>query len=336
MPATAIDIGSYAIKALVGQPGKQPVINKAAFMLNSTGLAFPEDDSQAEKIMAVLDKFIHDYKLPIEDIRLSLPEEVVATKIINLPPLSDAELASAIDWQAEQYLPIPLEEMTLEYRVLFRPTKKDKNQPMRVFLVASRKTIVERYTGMFLSLGIQPKVMETQILSIIRSLGFEPNDPATMLVHFGANNTQLAIVNQGELKLAVNQKGGGSLLTKAISQTIDNLPIEQAEQYKCEAGIKPEPYEGKIRQILLPAIESLVSEIVKTLRYYNNQNTDQAVKQIVVSGGGSQLPGLMEYLTQATDCQILAASPLAVAKGDIPTDNQSSFIVDVGLLMRRS
>lgn len=333
MPATAIDIGTYSIKAVVAKPGKKPSISRTALIRNSSELAFPKDEMQAEKILQSVDQIFHDHKLPKTDVYLSLPEEVVSTKVIYLPPLSDAELASAIDWQAEQHIPIPLNQLSLEYEVLYRPQKKDKDQPMRVLLVGTRKNIVELYTDVFVSLGIQPKIMETQIFSIIRALGFEASDPTTLIVHLGADNTQLAIIDQTELKLATNKKGGGTILTKAIQQAVSNVTPQQAEEYKHTYGMQSEQLQGKIAQILMPALEPLVQEIVKTLRYYNNEQPQSPVTRLLLTGGTAQMPGIVSHFTQQTNLEVLLAAPFAGTEGEIPEKNQQSFVVCNGLLM---
>ncbi len=336
MPATAIDIATYSIKAVVAKQGGTPSITRTALMKNSSGLGFPKDEMQAEKILKEVDQIFHDHNLPKTDVYLSLPEEVVSTKVIYLPPLSDAELASAIDWQAEQHIPIPLNQLTLEYQVLYRPPKKQTDQPMRVLLVGTRKNVAELYSDIFVSLGIQPKIMETQAFSIMRALGFEESDPTTLVVHIGADNTQLAIVDKTEIKLVTNKKGGGTILTKAIQQAVTNVTPEQAEEYKHTYGLQTEQLQGKIAQILMPALNPLTQEIVKTLRYFNNEQPQSPVTRIVLAGGTSQMPGILSYFTQQTNLEVLLAAPFAGTNGEIPEENQQPFVVCNGLLMRKN
>lgn len=334
MPATAIDIGTYSIKALSGKPGTNPKIEKSAEILNTLDLAYPKDDIEAEKLMNLLDGFINDHKLPKNDVRLSLPEEAVSTKVIEIPPLSDAELASAIGWQAEQHIPIPQEELTLEYQVLYKPPKKDKNSPMRVLIVGTKTDLVERYTDIFLNLGIQPNVLETQVFSILRSLGFEKQDPTSMVVHIGASSMLLTVISQAELKLTINHQGGGELLTKTLQQAVENLTPEQAEQYKINYGLDAGQLQGKIRQNLMSPIESLTNQIIKTLKFYNNQNNQDPITRLVLSGGTARLPGLIDHLSNITGLEVLMSAPFATAQGDIPDNNHQAFIVCTGLMMR--
>ncbi len=335
MPVTALDIGTQQIKALTGKGGLQPQIEKAIISPNQSGLAYAKDEGDAEKLLQTLDKVFRDNKLPREDVRLSLPEEIVTTKIINLPPLTNAELASAIDWQAEQHIPVPLENLSLEYQVLYRPPKKEKDQPMRVLLVGTHRDTVELYTDIFFNLGIQPKTMETQIFSMVRALGFEPEDPVTMIIHIGASNTQLAIINQTEISLASSKTGGGVLFTRAIQQAIENLERQQAKEYKHAYGLDANQLQGKIRQAILPGLNSIGQEVKKALQFHNNQYPNQLVKRIVLCGGSANIPGLIEYFTKLTGIEVLRASPFAPASGNIPQENQQEYIVTMGLMMRK-
>lgn len=333
MPALALDIGSYSIKGVSGKPGVSPTLDRVVETANTLGFSLPSDDGQSEKMTEFIFNFLEDHKLPKSDIRLSLPESIVSTKIISLPPLSDAELASAIGWQAEQHIPIPKEDLALQYRVLYRPAKKNNQEMMRVLLIASRKSAVERFSNIFLDMGVEPTLIETQILSIIRNLQFKDDEPTTMIVHFGASAMDMAIINNGELQFVFSHPSGGLLLTKSLQQTI-NLDIQQAEQYKRVYGLLDGQFEGKVKNALQPAIQNFTLEIQKSSRYFTNQNPKESLKRIVLSGGSNQLPGLVAHITQALGVEVLLASPFATAKGEIPNENHLSYSVCMGLLMR--
>jgi Tfp pilus assembly PilM family ATPase len=104
MPALAIDIGTYSLKFISGEPSAKPKISRVVEVPNTLGFAAPSDDAQTEKLSELIDTVINDHKLPRTNVRLSLPETFVSTKVISIPVLTDAELASAIDWQAEQFI----------------------------------------------------------------------------------------------------------------------------------------------------------------------------------------------------------------------------------------
>lgn len=334
MPATAIDLGTYAVKIVSAEPGPTPKIIRTVEALNPYETAIPTDDLQTEQLAELINNTLLDHKLTPNDVRLSLPESAVSSKVISIPPLTDAELASAIGWQAEQHIPIPKEELSLQYKVLHRPSKTDTQSMMRVLLTGTRKPVVERYLSLYTNIGIEPTLLETQMLSILRSLGMTPDEPPTMIVDLGATNMDIMVVERGEILFVFSHTGAGSLLTKTLQQNI-GLDPQQAEQYKRTYGLNPEQFEGKVRNALFPVIETLTGELQKATRYFANQTTgNTSLQRIVLTGGSAQLPGLVEHLTEALGTEILIAAPFATATGEIPAENQQAFAVAMGLLMR--
>lgn len=333
MPALALDIGSYTIKAIAGKPGKSVVVDKVVETFNTNGIIIPTDDPQTEKLVETIGNLISDHKLPTTDVRLALPESIISTKIINMPRLSDAELSSAIGWQAEQYIPIPPEELTLEYKVLYRPEKADNNEQMRVLLIGTRKTLVDKFIMVFNYLGIEPTLLETQILSVVRSLHFETIDPTTLIVHMGANTTTLAVVHQGELAFVFNHMSGSQTLTKTLQSAV-GLDADQAEQYKRQYGLDPSQFQGKVQTALLPAVKVLTDAMQKAIRFFINQNPTANVQRVLLSGGGVQLPGFVPHLANTLGTEVMLATPFAASSGNIPEANHAAMGVCMGLLTR--
>ncbi|HYD34548.1 MAG TPA: type IV pilus assembly protein PilM [Vitreimonas sp.] len=333
MPALALDIGTYTIKAISGKPGNAVQVTRALEIFNPLGVNIAADEAQLEKLAKLLDTTISDNNLPRQDVRLALPETMVSTKVISLPWLSDAELASAIGWQAEQHIPIPPEELSLEYQVLFRPKKADKNVPMRVLLVGARKSLIEKYVSVFTMIGLEPTVLETHIVSVIRSLQFTVEDPTTLVVHLGASTMDMAVMHQGELSFVFTHLNGGQLLTRSLEQTI-GLTGEQAEQYKRSYGLDEAQFQGKVREAMLPAAKLLIGEMQKAIRFFINQHPTDSVQRVLLSGGSAQLVGMVQLITAELGVEVLIAAPFSQASGEIPPANHPAYSVCMGLLMR--
>jgi len=333
MPALTLDIGTYTIKAVSGKPGNKPEINRVVEIFNPLGVSIPTDDAQMEKLSKTIETLITDNKFSTTDVRLSLPETVVSTKVISLPSLNDAELASAINWQAEQHIPIPPEELSLEYEVIFRPPPKERNLQMRVLLVGVRKSIVDRYISLFTSIGIEPTMVETQTLSVIRSLQFEPTDPTTLIAHIGASTMSMAMLFNGQLEFVITHMSGGQVLTRTLEQSI-GLDATQAEGYKRTYGLDEAQFQGKVRQALLPPTKMIVTEMAKATRFFVSQHPTETVKRLLLSGGTAQLPGFVQYITNELGLEVLVAAPFSQATGQIPDANHPALSVCVGLLMR--
>jgi type IV pilus assembly protein PilM len=333
MSTLALDIGTYSIKAVAGTAGPKPKIERIAEVFNTTSVAVPTDDVNQDKLINLIESVIIDNDLPRTDVRLSLPESVISTKVIEIPPLSDAELASAIGWQAEQHIPIPPEELALEYQVLYRPPKKEK-KPMRILLVGARKQVVDRYVDMFHVLGIEPSLVETHMISLIRSLMFSPEDPNTMIVHMGASSMNMSIVKGGELIFVTSHMNGGQLLTKALEQTV-GLDQNQAEKYKRTYGIDDSQFQGKVAEALKPGLQVLTAEMKKSIQFFVTQHPTESIQRVVLSGGTAAMPDLVQYVTQELGTEVLVAAPFTGVEGSIPeTINPPAMGICMGLLLR--
>lgn len=333
MSAVGLDIGTYTIKAVNAKPGPKPQVLRTVEVFNTSGMSLPTEEGSAEKLMPLIESVFTDHKLPRNDVRVALPEQVVSTKIIAIPPLSDAELASAINWQAEQHIPIPVEELSLEYQILYRPPRKNKEEKMLVMLVGARKNIIDTYINMYIDLGIEPTMLETHTTAAIRAMGFTAEDPVTMMVTIGATTMDIAIVRGGMMVFVFSHLNGGQLLTRTIEQTI-GLDNQQAEQYKRTYGLDEAQFEGKIRQALLPSVRVFVNEIKKAMQFYSNQYPGEQVQRILLSGGSAQLPGLVPFITSEVGTEVLVAAPFATATGEVPEGSHPNFAVAMGLIMR--
>ena len=334
MSITALDIGTHTIKALSAKNAKQIHIVQAVDVPNTLNLLIPQNDQETTQFSEMIANLLNDYKLDASDVRLSLPESVIANKVIEVPVLTNAELASAIGWQAEQYIPIPKDDLSLEYQILARPEKKSPEAKMKVLLVASRKSFIEKINSIFLNLGIEPTVMETQMFSVIRALDLISDDPETLIVHMGANNLDLAVVANGMFEFIFSSKNGSQLLTNSIAQSF-GLDLKQAEEYKITYGLNIEQLEGKLVQVMLPIVNNVVVEIQKALRYFSQLHPGQTIKRVVLSGGPSEMIGFSQYLAQQINTEILLMAPFAKAKGQIPENKQLHYTVCMGLLMRK-
>lgn len=333
MPALALDIGTYTIKAISGKPGSHPRVDIVAEVFNPLGISIAGDEAQSDKLTKQLQELITDNKLPVTDVRLSLPETLISTKIITLPSLTDAELASAIHWQAEQHIPIPPEELSIEYEVLYRPPKKDSNVLMKVLLIGVRKSVVDRFLKVFSNLGIEPSLLETQIISIIRSAAFAVTDPTTLVAHIGAASMDMAMVYQGQLEFVISHVTGGQVLTRSLEQAI-GLDATQAESYKRTYGLDETQFQGKVREALLPGVRLMVTEMQKAIKFFSSQHPGENVPRLLLSGGTAQLPGLTQFITQELGVEVLVAAPFAQASGQLPSVNHTALTVCMGLLSR--
>lgn len=334
MPALALDIGSHSIKYLVGSTKTPPELTLATELINTTGVVVPSDAASKEKYKELLATIFKDTALPKTDVRLCLPESVVSTKVVSMPLLSDAELASAVGWQAERNIPIPPDQLSLQYQVLFRPERKEDGQ-MRVLLVGVRKQLVEEIVIVLNELGVEPALIDTSMLALIRSLQFNATDSPSLIVDLGANSTTISIVSHGELQFVVSSPVGGQILTNAIQKSF-NLTPEQAEEYKRSFGLKADQLEGKVKQVLTPHLDEIINQMRKATQFYGQTHAEDQVTRVILAGGGALLPDLPQHITTQLGIEVMTITPFSSQTNSATANvNPVVFGSCVGLLMRK-
>ena len=268
------------------------------------------------------------------EVNLALPESEVYTRIIDTPRLSETELASSIKYEAEQYVPIPLEEVDLTHQIISRPEDSVDTKSMKVLLIAVPKDKVTQLTSLMDQAGLIPKSLETELFSLKRIFG-NPQK-SQVLVLFSHKTTDLMILNKGIPKFLHSMSVGGLSLTKSLANEL-SLPDDQAEQYKRTYGLKSELLEGKVALVIRPLIDKVVDQIKKSFVYLQQQGEQHLPEQLVIGGGGSMLPGLSGYLVKQLNLEVVVGDPLErfikdeEFKKKINTDTNPQLAVVAGL-----
>lgn len=336
MASVGLDIGSYAIKVVRLSSKKDSfTVEAVGSTYNPVGQFLPENSGQQAQLAEAVKKLLTELKLSNQAVRLALPELQVFTNIISMPVLTEAELSSAIQWEAEQHLPVGLAEVNLEYAVLSRPKKSTNgDEKMKVLLVASKKELVERVLTFARQLGAEVMGLESVLLSVSRTFSSWSTDAPVLLCHCGALSTDMAVLDGGLFLVNHSVPTGGLALTRAIEKVL-GLEPSQAEEYKRSYGLEEQELEGKVRGAILPVLNSIVAEIRKTVQYFQSEFPDRPVKRFILSGGGAYLPGLVSYLADAFSLEVVLGNPferMAAEQVKLPRES-ALFSVAAGLAM---
>jgi type IV pilus assembly protein PilM len=337
-PNVGLDIGSYAIKIVVGQKkGDKLHITQAIEQPNPAGSILSTDPRMREVLLQQLKDIWQKNNLPTRNIRVSLPESMVVTKIVNMPKLSDAELASAIHWQIEQHIPIPYEELQYEYLVL-RRSDNDQEQTMDVLIVGVQKQMVQNLADLLLDAGLDVVDLETDTLAQLRCLEPKiPLDQNLVFLHIGATSSTMTILNKGFMSFVYAFPVGGFLFTRAIEKTV-LLDPARAEEYKRTYGLLADKVEGKVRSALQPVVQSLAAEVQKALHYFVAQRPGESVTRMYVHGGSQYLPDLFPFLSQNIGVEVLPTrlADLPNLQWTQPVAQDSRFVTAVGLALKET
>jgi type IV pilus assembly protein PilM len=337
--AFGLDIGATSIK-LVSLDGK-----KGAFILKAALISpapahgmMSESALDTEEMAQALAKAAKDAGVDTKLVNVALPENQVYTKVLEMPVISDRELASAIYWEAEQYIPVPLQNITLVWNVLKRPNTAADGDRMQVLMVGAPTLLVSKYQKILQMAGFTVNSMETEILATIRSLVLDDTFPTSLVVNIGAISTSFAIVRNGVMVFTYSMSIGGAAINRAIATDFGLTP-QQAEEYKRVYGISQKSLGGKIGRATEPILNSILSEIKKSIAFYSQKYKDDSpIRQIILSGGTAKLPGIEIFFANNSGIETAIANPWKVlASQQMPKeilDNASDYTIAVGLAMK--
>lgn len=334
-----VDIGSHSIKIVeIAKDAKSATLLAAGSVptppgaLASGGLA-----ADGEAVASAVKKLLKESGAKSREANIALPESQVFTRVINVPQLSPRELTSAIKWEAEQYVPLPLNQVSLDFTIL-RDSKQTGKPTMEVLLVAAPKVLVEKYVSLLELSEITPVGVETEIIAASRAVIRTTTALKTVMVaSLGAQTTDFAIIGDGVLSFTRSISSGGEALSRALAQKLD-FDISQAEEYKKTYGLETNKLEGKIVSAVKPIMDTIIGEMKRAIAFYGEQHPQRKIEAIVLSGGTAKVPGMVVYIASEMNIETQLVNPwidIARESRFAVLDAQGPvFSVAVGLALR--
>jgi type IV pilus assembly protein PilM len=323
-PLFGMDIGFNSLKVMqINAEGKHNVIS---------GYGFTGFDASAVKDGVVINPEViaqaaYDLfdkamigKITSRRVAATIPASRAYTRLMSLPSnLTRKELDEAVRFEAEQYIPISLDDLYLDFyatgtslsdrttEVDKKPTtkkakKSDKGKadtPMQeVLLVAVPRKIVDSYMTLLRMLGLEVCALETTISASSRLVGYTESHRGipTVLIDFGSISVDLTIYDKTFI-VSGTVLGGGDDFTKRIADKL-KVGLAEAHTIKTKYGLGVSKKQADIVEALSPILDQLIKEIRRVIRYYDERaNGNSKIGQIITMGGGANMPGLSEYLT---------------------------------------
>ncbi|MBI4990996.1 type IV pilus assembly protein PilM [Candidatus Gottesmanbacteria bacterium] len=299
-----LDIGMQSIKAVqISKDKSTSTLLAAGYIATPTKAYLSQTAADEQELANTVNRLVHDMKVSTADVSASLPTSKVITRVIEVPNMSDEELSSSIQWEAEQFIPMPLVKVKIDYAVI---DKSEDSKKMKILLVAAPIAIVERYMRVITAAGLNPVSLETEILADSRCITHSfPTLTNVLIVTFGASNTEIALLHDQILIYTKSYPIGGTTLTRTIAEEL-GFELPQAEEYKKTYGLDEDKLEGKIGKTITSLFTNLFTEMEKTVGYFKEQYPKEELKTAIISGGGAKLPGLVLSITKnlSIDSQI--------------------------------
>lgn len=334
-----IDIGDSSLKMVeLKKRGRKIQLSNYAFSENVRDLNFNKIED-INYLAQAISKVMKEAGLKARRATVSLPTFAVFSSIISVVVNDKKQLAQIVSDEARKVIPLPLEEMILDWKVV--PDKNGKipnSGNMQVFLTGSPKKLVKKYVNIFKKAGLALASLETETFSLVRSLVGDDKSPI-MIVEIGANSTDLSIIKGSIPVLNRSLSVCASTITQDLSEKL-GISYAQADQFKLDlsSSMDVNNTSEKLPKTIMQTIEPIVTEMKYLMDFYHSQNS-QPLEKVVLSGGGSLLFNLTSYLSQRLDIKVIIGDPWS--RIDYPKEIKPVLVevgpklaVAIGLAMR--
>ena len=307
-PLIGLDISQTGIKVMAVDPKHWSVLGYGSLDLDplkvQTSLDNPDDTYLAENIGILLQKNIVG-ELNSDHVVVGLPTGRTYSRTFTLPASEEKHISGAVEIEADQYIPIPLGSLYVDYEIIERT--KDK---ITVIMSAVPRTLVDACLAAVRSAGLTPVIAEPSINAIARVLQTtEEGHLTTLIVDVEAASTDIAVLDNGVIRVTGSVGIGGNTFTLDIAKKL-GIALESAHQYKVLNGLSPGPRQAKLAAALHPSLGRIATEIRKVIRYYNERLVDdRKIEQVLVVGAGANVPGIGEFFTNELIMPTRVASP---------------------------
>lgn len=319
-----IDLSGSSVKAVeLRSIAEKPQLVTYGFVEQATDIVKNDDASAQAKAVKLVKEVVKKARVMTTRVVAALPSFSVFSSVISLPEMSKKDLVSAVRWEAKKFVPMPLEEMILDWEVVEKKEeikseegkKEEEKNPeedgvrkdVRVLLTAAPKALVSRYVSIFKQAELQLIGLETEAFALERSLVGNDRSPV-MVVDIGNRVTSIMIFKESIPVLTRSIDMGGENITDTIMKTL-NVDTDRAEQFKRDFGLTL----GKEGNEKIPkTIEFVTNSIINEVRYVLNifrSQSDEKLEKIILSGGSAFLVNLPQYLSSVFQVKVFVGDP---------------------------
>jgi type IV pilus assembly protein PilM len=345
----ALDVGSTNVKVVQVRRtrGGLELEKFACVPIYPAGRPDSNSDIRSATVTAI-QRAVDAANITSKNVISSISGDAIIVRYIQLPVMTEDELKNALQFEAEEYIPFPIDEVNLASHILGE-AEDITNRRMNVLLVAAKRDLVSEHVDIVRAAGLVPRCVDVDSFAIYNCFThvFQPSpEDVAVIVDIGADITNINIYHSDTSHFARDIKIGGNTITSAIQQKL-NVDFMEAENLKYTDGLHvvaaptlpddgyeesdsslmasiqgavenmadealgEDDLESQTSRTVRNALNSLLTEVRRSLQFFENQVAGKPVNRLVLSGGTAKLPNLAEFFSQELGIPVDILDPVA-------------------------
>jgi len=313
-----LDIGTSSVRAAeVSRKTHPPTLERFSSVDLPRGAVSGGEISDVTAVAAAVKQLVRKARFSVKRTAIGIGNQKVVVRQIDMPAMEEEELKGALQFQAQEYIPIPIEDAILDFQVLEETTNENGERTLKVLLVAAQREMVNTFVDVAQQAGLDPAVVDLSSFADMRALATTTpllgSRESEAIIDIGAGVTNIVAHEQGTPRFVRILPMGGNDITDALVSGLGIQP-DEAEGVKARIGLTPEggpaPAEGAAKFIDQRA-SAFVDEVRGSVDYYLTQPGAARISTVILTGGGSKIPGLHERLASALHLPVEEGQPLA-------------------------
>ena len=372
--AIGVEIGTSAIKVVVLKAGSPPILQHAVTTPTPIGSMRDGLVVEPQAVATELKNLLAQHRITTRQAVTAVPNQSAVTRNIMVPRMERKDLQEAIKWEAERYIPYPIDEVALDFDLLDDPANIPEDGQMEVVIAAAPTEAVARIIEVLQLAGLEPVVIDLKSFAVLRALrgnllgehltkstltgtNYTEAGEVALVLEIGASSSVISLVRGDRVLMARNIGVSADDFTTALQKAFD-LDFSAAEEIKVGYATATTPTEdeedllnfdlsreqyspARVFEVIRPVLGDLITEIRRSLEFYRVQSGDVVIDRTFLAGGGAKMRGLAAAISDALGFRVEVASPWLTVQTDLAgmdtgylQANAPEFTVPLGLALR--
>ncbi len=361
-----LEIGTSMIKVVELRPGSPPALVRSVSAPTPPGSVKEGALVEPQLVAQEISNLLTAQHIKARFVVTALPNQSAITRNISVPRVDRKDLDGAVRWEAERYIPYPIDEVVLDYDLLDEPAGLPQDSPIEIVIAAAPQEVIARQVEAIRLAGLEPLIIDLKPFAALRAVYAAQKSPephltsesdVAVILEIGASGTSITLVRGQRVLMTRNITVSADDFTVAIQRGY-NLSFAEAEEVKTRYATVSSQTESeedllnfdadreryataRLYELTRPVLSDLINEVRRSLEFYRVQSGEVILSRMLITGGGAKLRGLPGALSDALGMKVELAHPLSALSvdpnhPDTELANQlgEALAVPIGLALR--